>query len=111
MSPNGTPTLTKIGQLQAQIRELEATLAIVNLDLEKEKDEHEEHLEQLAHAQYPLPRPSGHQVDAGSGDLVAVFRHQGRECATGKRLARLRERLPAWLARYRLELAGLKEVE
>jgi hypothetical protein len=44
-------------------------------------------------------------------DLVAVFRHQGRSGATQRRLAKLRERLPAWLGKYRLELVRLEEVE
>jgi hypothetical protein len=44
-------------------------------------------------------------------DIVAVLRHQGRSCATQRRLAKLRERLPGWLAKYRLEFVRLDEVE
>jgi hypothetical protein len=111
-SENGTaPAVTSMSRLRDRIHELESELQIAQLDLEKEREEHEQHLEELARAEYKLPRPSGRQVDAEPGSLIAVFRHSGRECATQKRLARLRERLPAWLARYRLELAGLEEVE
>jgi hypothetical protein len=90
-SENGTaPAVTSTSRLRERIHELQSELQIAQLDLEKEREEHEEHLEQLARAEYPLPRPSGHRVDAEAGDLVAVFRHQGRECATQKRLEPIR---------------------
>jgi hypothetical protein len=108
-SPNGTPTLTKIGKLKQRINELQNQLEIAILDRQKSEDEFEDLVIQQAAA--APPRTSGHQVDAESGDLVAVLRHSGRSCATQKRLARLRERLPAWLARYRLELASVEEVD
>jgi hypothetical protein len=43
--------------------------------------------------------------------LVAVLRHQDRPCASQRRLAKLRERLPSWLAHYRLDLVNREEVE
>jgi hypothetical protein len=44
-------------------------------------------------------------------DIVAVLCHQGRPCASRRRLAKLKERLPRWLARYRLDLVNREEVE
>jgi hypothetical protein len=44
-------------------------------------------------------------------DIVAVLCHQGRPCATQRRLAKLKERLPGWREKYRLELVRVEEVE
>ena len=59
----------------------------------------------IARGKHPI------SVFSKPSDIVAVFRCHGRPCASQRRLAKLRERLPAWLGKFRLELVRLKEVE
>jgi hypothetical protein len=109
-SVNGVPATNSISKLRARVRELEASLEEAESDRDLSEDELEQHI--LDHAQAEQERGSGRFLPGvAAGDLVLHLRHQGRSCARQQRLAKLKERLPRWLERYRLELIEVREID